>query len=172
MRDSLHLWESKTITNWLKNKKTAHIAVIKRKILSHVTFFYFVEDEIGTQYQQTRFMTGKEIRNIEDRSVHDVYLDTYQDYVPRKQKIVNAAMKWKAPTNTPKEFKFSVNTNQSKSPEGVFMFGSVAWKSDRDKKLTAYTARIAKSPGICLKSSKSHQESKSLVQIWKTQGKN
>ena len=66
-------------------------------------------------------MTGKKIRNTEDRKVHGIYMDAYQDYVPRKQNIVKAARKWKAPTNEPKEFKFSANTNQSKPPEGVFI---------------------------------------------------
>ena len=73
-------------------------------------------------------MTGKEIRNTEDRKVHDVYMDAYQDYVPRKWKIVKPARKWEAPTNKPKEFRFSANTNQSKPPDGVFMFGSAAGK--------------------------------------------
>ena len=53
-------------------------------------------------------------------------MDGYQDYAPRKRKVAKAVMKWKAPTNKPKEFKFSANTNQRKPLEGVFMFGGEA----------------------------------------------
>ena len=69
-------------------------------------------------------MPGKEIRNIEDRNVHDFYMDACQDYGSRKRKIVKTARKWNAPTNKPKEFKFSANTNQNIPPIGVFVFGS------------------------------------------------
>ena len=36
--------------------------------------FDFTGDEIGTPYQQTRFMTGMGTRNIENPKVHNVYL--------------------------------------------------------------------------------------------------
>ena len=42
-------------------------------------------------------------------------------------------MKWKVPTNKPKEFKSSANTNQSKPPEGVFVFGSSTRKVTETK---------------------------------------
>ena len=53
-----------------------------------------------------------------------------QDYVPRKRKIVKLAMKWKVPVHKSKEFKFSADTNQRKSPWEtqtgglVFKFGN------------------------------------------------
>ena len=46
---------------------------------------------------------------------------------------VRPVMKWKAPTNKPKEFKCSANTHQSKPREGVFMFGSAAQKVTETK---------------------------------------
>ena len=101
------------------------MGVIK-KDLEPGDVFDFMGDEIGTLHQQTYFITGKEIRNIEGRKAHDTYMDGYQDNVPMKRKFSKAVRKWKAPTNKPKEFKFSANTNQSKPPEGVFMFGSAA----------------------------------------------
>ena len=45
-------------------------------------------------------------------------------------------------------------------------------KSDRDKELTAYTTRMAKSLGTCQKSTKNCKEASVLVQIWKSQGRN
>ena len=43
-------------------------------------------------------------------------------------------MKWKAPTNKPKEFKFLADTNQSNPPEGVFfIFGREARKVTETK---------------------------------------
>ena len=50
-------------------------------------------DEIGTPPQQICFTTGKENRNIEGRKGHDIYMDGYQNYVPRKREIVKAAKK-------------------------------------------------------------------------------
>ena len=126
------LLRTETSANRVENEKTAHIGVIKED-LEPSDVFDFMEDEIGAPHQQTRFITGKEIRNIEDRKCHDVYMDAYQDCVPRKRKIVKPAMKWKAPTNKLKEFKFSADTNQSKPPEGVFMFGSAARKVTETK---------------------------------------
>ena len=60
---------------------------------------------------------GKGIRDIGDHSrrVCDPYIND-QNYVPRKQKIIKPTMKWKAPANKPKEFEFSVDTNQSNPP--------------------------------------------------------
>ena len=102
--------------------------------------------------------TGKEIRNIEGHEAHDTYMDGYQNYVPRKRKITKAARKWKAPTNKPKEFKFSANTNQSKTSRRRFHVWKRSAESDQDKELTACNARIAKSPGTCWKSSKNHKK--------------
>ena len=116
---------TETSTDRGENEKKGHMGVTKED-LEPCDVFDFEGDEIGTPYQQTYFTTGKEIRNIEGRKAHDTYMDGYQDYAPRKRKIAKAARKWKAPTNKPKDFKFSANTNQSKPPEGVFIFGSAA----------------------------------------------
>ena len=101
---------TETSTDREENEKKAHISVIKED-LGPCGVFDFMGDEIGTPYQQTHFMTGKEIRNKEDRKVHDIYMDAYQGYVPRKRKFVKPARKRKAPINKPKQFKFSANTN-------------------------------------------------------------
>ena len=82
---------------------------------------------------------------------HDVYMDAYQDYVPRKRKIVKPARKWKAPTNKPKEFKFSANTNQSKSPEDVFMFDGAARKVTETKNLLPTLQELPSHQGNLLK---------------------
>ena len=81
---------TETRTDRVENKKTTHIGVIKEDI-ELCDVFDFMGGEIGTPYQQTRFMMGKKSRDIEDRKVHDVYMDAYQDYVPMKRKIVKAA---------------------------------------------------------------------------------
>ena len=80
--------------------------------------------EFGLPYQQILFMMGKELRGIGDRRVLDTYMKliwhprtlTDQKYVPRKQKVVKPAIKWKVPANKPKGFKFSADTNHSKPP--------------------------------------------------------
>ena len=88
--------------------------------------------------------TGNDTRNIEGRKTHDTYMDGYQDYVPMKLKIAKAARKWKAPTNKPKEFEFSENTNKSKPPEGVFMFGSAARKVTNTAKKPSRWSKFGK----------------------------
>ena len=77
---------------------------------------------------------------------NDIYMDGYQNYVPRKQKIAKAARKWKASANKPKEFKFSANIDQSKPPEGVFMFGSAARKVPSNQELTRNQVNTVKKP--------------------------
>ena len=66
-------------------------------------------------------MTGKEFRNIGDRRVLDIYMKsrghpitpTDQNYVPRKQKFVKPAIKWKVTASKPKKFKFLVYTTRA-----------------------------------------------------------
>ena len=93
------------------------------------------------------FHYGEGDQKYQGRKGHDIYMDGYQNHVPRKRKIAKAARKWKAPTNKPKEFKFSANTDQSKSPEGVFMFGSAARKVPSHQKLTRNQVNTVKKPG-------------------------
>ena len=66
-----------------------HIGVIKEDP-GPCNVFDFMGD-IGTPYQQTRLMPGKEIRNIEDWNAQDLYMDAYQDYGSMKRKIVHKA---------------------------------------------------------------------------------
>ena len=120
-----------TSTDREKNEENGDMGVIKEDL--PFEGFDFMGDEIDTLPQQIWFTTRKEIRNIEARKGHDIYMDGYQDYVLRKRRIAKVARKWKAPTNKPKEFKFSVNLDQSKPPEGVFMFGSAARKVPSQK---------------------------------------
>ena len=54
---------AETITNRLENEKTVHIGVIKED-LEPCDVFMFMGDDVGPPYQQTRFMTGREIRDI------------------------------------------------------------------------------------------------------------
>ena len=97
--------------------------------------FMFMGDEVDISYQQTQFMTGKDIRDMRDSRVHDVYMNGYD--VPWKQKIVKPVMKWKAPTKVCKEEKQSkLDTAvhvQSQTIKGVFMFGSAARKATERK---------------------------------------
>ena len=72
---------TETITNRSKHEKTAHIDAIKEDLEPH-DVFYVHSDNVGLPYQQTRFMTGNDIRDIGDRRVQDVYTNGY--YVPRK----------------------------------------------------------------------------------------
>ena len=60
-------------------------------------------------------MIGEELRDIGDNRVLDAYISD-EDYILRKRKHVKPAMKWKVPANKPKEFKYSADINQSKSP--------------------------------------------------------
>ena len=62
-----------------------HISVM-REDPGPCDIFDFMGD-IVTPYQQTWFMPGEIIRNIEDRNAHDFYMD--EDYGSRKRKIVN-----------------------------------------------------------------------------------
>ena len=78
-------------------------------------------------------MTGRGLRDKGDRRVLDAYMKsrgypstlTDQKFVLKKRKIVKPAMKWKVPASKPKEFKFSVDANQSKSPWKTQTGGSV-----------------------------------------------
>ena len=98
---------NKAMTNNLDHWEVPnHIGVIKEDPRP-CDIFDFMGDN-GTPCQQTRFMPGKEIRNIENRNVHDFYMDAYQDYGSRKRKIVKSTKKWNASTNRPKEFKLSL----------------------------------------------------------------
>ena len=103
---------TETITNCLKNEKMTHISTIKEDL---EPWDDCMGDGFGLLFQQISFMAGKEIRDIGDRRELGAYTND-QDYVPRKQKIIKPAMKWKEPVHKPKEFKFSADTNQSKSP--------------------------------------------------------
>lgn len=87
---------TETIANRLENEKTANIGAIKED-LELCDVFMFMGDDVGISYHQTRFMTGKDIRDMGDNRVHNVYMNSY--YVPSKRKIVKPVMKWKAPTN-------------------------------------------------------------------------
>ena len=57
-----------------------------------------------------------------------------QNYLPGKRKIVKPTKKWRVPASELKEFKFSVDTNQSKPPwkiqtgGAVFKFGNTKAK--------------------------------------------
>ena len=130
-----------TSTDREKNEEKGDMGVIKEDL--QYEGFNFMEEEIGTPPQQIWFTTGKEIRNIEGRKG---YMDGYKNHVPRKRNIVKAAKKWKSPTNKPKEFKFSANTDQSKPPEGVFMFGSAARKVPSHQELTRSQVNTVKKP--------------------------
>ena len=93
------------------------------------TFEEMAEEAFGLPYHEILFKTGKELRGMSDRKLLDVYMKsrtlTDQNYLPRKQKIVKPAMKWKVPASKPKEFKFSVDTHQSKPPWETQTGGSV-----------------------------------------------
>ena len=120
---------NKTVANNREHWEVSnHIRVIREDPVP-CDVFDFMGDS-GTPCQQTRFMRGKEIRNIEDRNVNDFYMDAYQDYDSRKSKIVKPTRKWNASTNKPKEFKFLANTNQNTPHDGVFVFGSTTQKKD------------------------------------------
>ena len=136
---------TKTSTDREEKGEKGYMGVIKED-LEPCVCFDFMGDEISTPDQQTYFTTGNETRNIEGRKAHGTYMDGYQDYVPRKRKIAKAARKWKAPTNKPKEFKFSANTDQSKPPKGVFMFGSAARKVPSHQELTRNQVNSVKKP--------------------------
>ena len=84
--------------------------------------------------------------------------------VPGERRIAKAARKWKAPANKPKEFKFSANTNQSKPPEGVFMFGSAAQDVPSHQELAGNQVNTAKKP------SRWSRFGKFKVETKKTQG--
>ena len=139
----------KTITDMLEKWEVPNIVRMeketnqdKTELLPPMTFEETVEDTFGLPHHQILFMTGKELRDIGDRRVLDAYMKsegylrtlTDQNYVPRKRNIVKPAMKWKAPADKPKEFKFSAYTNQSKpswetqTGGSIFEFGNTKAK--------------------------------------------
>ena len=128
-----------------------NVVRMEKKDNQPMTFKEIAEDAIDRPYHDILFMTGKEIMDEGELLVHDAYIKMRTKtlgpesltYVPRKRKMVKAAMKWKAPTcpttdedelqgrpnGGPKAFKFLVNPHQShhsgnKQKGGsVFVFG-------------------------------------------------
>ena len=91
-----------------------------RYFLPPDTFKEMAEETFGLSYQDILFKTGKELRDIVDRKYRASCMESRtladQNYVPRKQKLVTPAMKWKVPISKPKEFKISVDPHQSPPP--------------------------------------------------------
>ena len=128
-----------------------NIVRMEKKDNQPMTFKEIAEDAIDRPYHDILFMTGKEIMDEGELLVHESYIKMRtqfrgpesRNYVPRKRKMVKAAMKWKAltcPTTDkdelqgrsnegPKTYKFLVNPYQShhsgnKQQGGdVFVFG-------------------------------------------------
>ena len=119
---------------------------------------------------------------IEDNCIIEGLAETttlnVQTYVFGKRWWVKPACKWRTPTPQVCREEQSSPTletaghSQTRTIHGVFICSVAKHEKWQDNKLTACTARIAKSPGTCWKLSKKHQESRSLVQIWKIQGRN
>ena len=82
---------TRTSTNREKNEENGDMGVIKEDL--PFEGFDFMGDEIDTLPQQIWFTTRKEIRNIEVRKGHDIYMDGYQDYGLRKRRIAKVARK-------------------------------------------------------------------------------
>ena len=68
---------TETITNRLESEKTEHIGAIKEGFKPCDDFEFMGDDEVGIPYQQTGSMTGKDIRDIRDSRVHDIYVNGY-----------------------------------------------------------------------------------------------
>ena len=127
---------SQTITDMLDKEKVPNIVRMEKEDNHPMTFEKMAENTIGRLYHEILFMTGKKIRDRGDLLMLDAYMrlrsitKTNQNYVCRKKNIVKPAMKLKVPssstmdedeprastTSGPKEFKFLVDTNQSKPP--------------------------------------------------------
>ena len=114
--------EAEKLSTYEKCRIPNQIGVIRDDLGPCVGFDFMGED--GGSRGQTRPKLGAAIRHVEYQNVQGQYMDAYQDYGSMKRKTVKAAKKWCAPTNKPKEFKFSANTNQNTSSNSRFFFGN------------------------------------------------
>ena len=100
----------------------SQIVVIRDDLGPQEGFNFMGEDVISCE--QTRPKLGTAIRHVEGQYALGHYMDAYQDYSSMKRKIVKPSKKWCAPTNKPKELKFSSNTNQNTPLNSRFIFGN------------------------------------------------
>ena len=146
------MWEHDNVPNVVRMEKEDN---------QPMTFKEIAEDAIDRPYHDILFMTGKEIMDEGELLVHDAYIKMRTKirgpesptYIPRKRKMVKAAMKWKAATcpttdedelqgrsnEGPKTYKFLVNPYQShhsgnKQQGGsVFVFGETKAEITQEK---------------------------------------
>ena len=125
---------TETITNRLKNEKMTHNGTIKEDL---ELWDDFMGGGFGLPCLSTNAFRDGGGAQIYIWGTIEYLTPMYisdQDYVRRKQKIAEPAMKWNIPANKPKEFKYSADTNQSKPPWEtqigglVFEFGSTKAK--------------------------------------------